>query len=362
MSDFYTENNQWAIKSSKCQRVLIFGAKENAERIYKSWMREPKIDGFLVSKRRDNPYVLADKPVYTFDDIPLKERGLYLLVISQKYDNIDAMKKLLDEIGFCNHVAMNQSASYESYQNKACLWCKGLEKLSESESKVDRELIKRKLCIYAVTSHKDLHKGKLEIDKNFITLIQVGAALTDVELSEVKDNSGKNLSKENPQLCEMSAAYWIANNDKEHDYVGLCQYARGFDISYGQAMEILEENYDMIIPSPIIFYEQMISYTHLEMYKAIEKVSPEDLVFAQKYILGSAFCLGNLMIAKRAVYKEYIDWVFKILDGVKVIHEEEGIDMLPRKQAYIAEHLTNIFILKNFERFKIGSLNIIENI
>ncbi|MCI8274507.1 MAG: hypothetical protein HFI66_02650 [Lachnospiraceae bacterium] len=71
MSAFYTENNQWAIKSSKCQRVLIFGAKENAERIYKSWMREPKTDGFLVSKRGDNPYVLADKPVYSYTHLEM---------------------------------------------------------------------------------------------------------------------------------------------------------------------------------------------------------------------------------------------------------------------------------------------------
>lgn len=354
MNNFY--NNQWGIKILKSRKILIFGAKAYAEEIYKNWREKSKICGFIVSKRRDNPYVIADKPVYIFEDILLEERSSYVIVISQKYDSIDAMKKILKEAGFRNCIAWRQFTSYESYQNKDNLWCKKINKLPESKNSIDKELIK-KLRIYAVTSHRNLHKEKFKISSNFVELIQGGAALTNVKISEIRDDSGKNVSNENPQLCEMSAAYWIGNNDKEHSYVGLCHYCRLFDISDKQVMAIFEEDYDMVLTSPLISYEQIITRTDPHMYKAIERVFPESVPFAEKYLLDHVFFQGNLMIAKRHIYKEYIDWVFQVLDAMKDVFGEEGIEMYPRCLAYAAEHLTNIFVLKNYESLKIGYVN-----
>ena len=82
------------------------------------------------------------------------------------------------------------------------------------------------------------HK-KCELPKDDIFLpIQVGAAISDVDLDMQRDDSinGKicdNISEKNKNYCELTAMYWAWKNIKEIypniDYIGLNHYRRYFD-------------------------------------------------------------------------------------------------------------------------------------
>lgn len=55
--------------------------------------------------------------------------------------------------------------------------------------------------------------------------IQVGADLhPDVDFGFLKDNTGENVSKRNPQWSELTALYWGWKNLKNIEYVGLCYF------------------------------------------------------------------------------------------------------------------------------------------
>ena len=96
------------------------------------------------------------------------------------------------------------------------------------------------ICIYAVTSHKNLHKSISKYQSNYIKYIQAGAELADNIFCEITDNRGENISKWNPYYCELTAGYWVYKNDKVNEYVGLYHYSRGLDITDKQIESIAE--------------------------------------------------------------------------------------------------------------------------
>lgn len=78
-----------------------------------------------------------------------------------------------------------------------------------------------KIKIY-VSCHKES-----ELPKNSLyEPIHVGAALANKNLGILRDDTGNNISKKNPEYCELTAQYWAWKNDTDADYIGLCHYRR----------------------------------------------------------------------------------------------------------------------------------------
>ena len=71
-----------------------------------------------------------------------------------------------------------------------------------------------------VVSHKNAKFPTESIYKP----IQVGKKES---FTEIRDNTGDNISEKNPNYCELTAAYWIWKNDKS-DITGLTHYRRYF--------------------------------------------------------------------------------------------------------------------------------------
>ena len=59
--------------------------------------------------------------------------------------------------------------------------------------------------------------------------IQVGKAISTVDLGFAGDDTGDNISDKNRSFCELTAHYWAWKNLGEADYVGLSHYRRYFD-------------------------------------------------------------------------------------------------------------------------------------
>lgn len=77
------------------------------------------------------------------------------------------------------------------------------------------------------------YKGKREILKNdIITPIQTGRAISDEIFEEmIGDDTGDNISCENPKYCELTAQYWVWKHYEEignPEYIGFMHNRRQF--------------------------------------------------------------------------------------------------------------------------------------
>ena len=219
-----------------------------------------------------------------------------------------------------------------------------------------------KCTIYSAKSHFD---KKLIEDFNtpFTYNIQVGAALTDVSIEEIKDNSGDNISARNKDYCELTALYWAWRNDTTSNYIGLCHYRRKFVITEKILNYVMNENYDAVYTIPKLFdvgmREEFVERNYFitdEMWNlitmAINKLCPEYqqswLDFSKSFF--SVQC--NMSIMRRDVFNQYCSWLFPILNEIDSFYLSQGIQRNDRYLGYIAECLNTVYIMKNKNHLK----------
>ena len=75
------------------------------------------------------------------------------------------------------------------------------------------------------------HKPGFVLQDDIYTPIQVGKALSNVDLGFLGDDKGDNISVKNKEFCELTAMYWAWKNLKNLDVIGLCHYRRYFDLN-----------------------------------------------------------------------------------------------------------------------------------
>ena len=249
---------------------------------------------------------------------------------------------------------------------------KSLDELRESQlgpyisfNKTDKKYESRRRCkIYLAKSHFDEEVTE-EFDSPFTETIQVGADLTDMDISNLKDNTGDNVSKRNRDYCEMSAVYWAWKNDKESDYIGLCHYRRRFYADEDMIKGMMEEGYDAIYTLPQItdggLREEFVERNYFltpEMWEltgeAVGRLSPEYLESWQALPESFFLISYNMFIMRRDIFEEYCTWVFSILEEVDRHYLDRGIQCDNRYLGYIAELLNTVYVMKNKASLKKG--------
>ena len=73
------------------------------------------------------------------------------------------------------------------------------------------------------------HKDDIYVNQEPYLPLQVGKALSDLDLGLLGDNTGDNISVKNKSYCELTGLYWAWKNLKGIDVIGLCHYRRYFD-------------------------------------------------------------------------------------------------------------------------------------
>lgn len=218
--------------------------------------------------------------------------------------------------------------------------------------------------IYLTRSHFD-KKLKEDFYTPFTEEIQVGAALTDADISELKDDAGDNLSERNRDYCEMSAVYWAWKNDRESDYIGLCHYRRRFVLDENMINGIMADGYDAIYTVPQLIdgglREEFVERNYFltpEMWEltedAIRRLSPEYLAAWQQLDTSYFLLSYNMFIMRRNVFEEYCSWAFAILEEVDRFYLNQGIQCNNRYLGYIAELLNTVYAMKHKETLKKG--------
>ena len=109
------------------------------------------------------------------------------------------------------------------------------------------------------------------------------------------------------------------------------------------------------MPCAELYYEKMIRMGMREVhYDAMLEYDPENINAFERHLLGCAFIQGNILIAKRQIYREYVDYLFGYFEALKSVIQNEGEELKPRFLAYASEHVTNTFFRIHADDYKIG--------
>ncbi len=171
--------------------------------------------------------------------------------------------------------------------------------------------------------------------------IQVGKAISAVDLGFVGDDTGDNISHKNRSFCELTAHYWAWKNLGEADYVGLSHYRRYFDFGtepgnvhivrseafFGEEhptpdMDTLFESCDIVLSKPRVQTRNL--YTEyarshrgediLSVREIVAERSPEYLdAFDKVFFDNNLLVRFNMFIMRRKDFEAYSEWLFDTL-------------------------------------------------
>lgn len=248
--------------------------------------------------------------------------------------------------------------------------------------------------------------------------IQVGRAKSKMLLPIEGDDNGDNISFLNPYYCEMTATYYLWKNS-EANYKGLCHYRRFFSFKNETLISHLVSNmallatklYSLFKPGlnytrihseflsidesldAINFSEKVIlkyleqnnidiictknatlstrsvfvHFSHLIGLKAmtvLEELMKKNTLYSyyKKILNGNSYTYGNMVIMKSALFDEYCNFIFPILEEhyKQLIGNEECENpAYLRVTGYVAEILTATFITSKRSSCSIKNLNTI---
>lgn len=223
--------------------------------------------------------------------------------------------------------------------------------------------------IYIVT-HKKYNMQELD---GYLP-IQVGAALHD-DLGYLKDSGGDNISKKNPNYCELTALYYIWKNCTE-EVVGMVHYRRYFCtqktihpkkhlLSYANAVQLLQQ-YDIILPYKMYrrgrtLREDYALAHNIRDYDVcrdvIGQIYPDYLRAFDEVSNQKTLYQYNMLICKKTLFDSYCKWLFDILFEVERRVDIRKYDAYNQRVfGFLSERLFNVWLYH--EQLKIKKLEV----
>lgn len=215
--------------------------------------------------------------------------------------------------------------------------------------------------VYMAKFYKDRElKNAVELP-GWLTPIQVGAALTDERVAALTDDSGDNISRKNPNYCELTALYWIWKNALDaDDYYGLFHYRRWLDVKDEDIKGLEQRRIDAILPYPMLHepdirehHTRYISDNDWEaVLQALRELAPDyyaayPCIFSQQY-----FYNYNILIARKQVFSDYCGWLFPILERVEAL--TGGEQRADRYMGYIGENLLTLYFMYHKDKMNLA--------
>ncbi|MBZ7951678.1 HAD-IA family hydrolase [Campylobacter sp. LH-2024] len=272
------------------------------------------------------------------------------------------------------------------------------------------------------------HKPATLIKDEVFTPIHLGRSLAmqaskDGEMAEenyewmcenmIGDNTGDNISHLNRYLNELTGIYWAWKNyDKlgNPDYIGYCHYRRHFIFNnkitlppvdglenYFHHFEHLEQSYleiintknihdlnlyDMVVPEPYFLEKNVFKTTTIEndfsiycesvdiLYE-LENMMKDDKNYkeiTELFFTKNFYYFCNMFIMKKSIFFEYCEFLFSTVFILfkkfeKKLSSYSDYNQM-RALAFIAEHITTFYILKQESiprRIKYAKIGFIKN-
>ena len=338
--------------------MIIFGQQDYAERLQRYYEKiSPKIRAtvFSLSMQEENPsQYFFDFSFYDNEFSKFDKNTKINVAFGVQYRE-EAIKHL-KRLGFKNlqiyDAAMDNDLKKEFFK-------KTFSEQGKSISFIDE---KKSVAVYMAKSVED--KSSPDYTKNLskhIIPIQVGAALTDIKIADVRDDFGDNISERNRHYSETTALYWIWKN-AEADYLGLCHYRRlwenlDFVVGFLQNDEI-----DVVLPVPTLcvhsvledYMKRYIPEVYPIMLETLKEKSPDYFEASKEIYAGQIFYACNMLIAKREALNKLCEWMFPIVFEIEKRVGDLADPYKNRYAGFCTERLITLYFLRNKEKYRIA--------
>lgn len=213
--------------------------------------------------------------------------------------------------------------------------------------------------------------------------IQVGKAISDVDLGFQGDDTGDNISDRNDWYAELTATYWAWKNLKGVDYIGLCHYRRYFNFhtkglffSEYQIVKTEEikklnldlpdiekelKHYDVILPK-IKYYPTNLfrDYSHCHnseemrfLIKVIKQDYPDYYPALSQTLKCNKLLHCNMFIMTWQQFDNYASWLFDVLGTLDKMFKVAHYTPLQRRVfGFMGERLMTAYAIHNDWRIK----------
>ncbi len=327
------------------RELVIFGARSialGACLAIRELYPECSVASFMVSKMNGNTETLCGLPVKEVADYT--DKTIQILVATPEDQQHD-IAQLLNKKGF-------YKIHFLDSQKEINLMKRYYEKIGRFPN------LKEQIAeVYAVRFHGDKLLKSETVLPAWIKPIQAGAALTDMRIAELTDNTGDNISDKNADYCELTALYWIWKNkicsDAAVEYYGLFHYRRLLDISDEDLMRMQQEGVDVVLPYPTIHEPDMaehhgryINETDWQaMILALNQLCPDDAAMFKEILKQPYMYNYNMLVARKNVLRNYCEWLFPILERTEELCSLAGSKGADRYIGYLGENLLTLYFM-----------------
>lgn len=350
--------------------LAIFGAQGlalGAYRAIRDLMPLRTIRCFLVTKQGINAMTLSGIPVLelkTFaESLSYEEKTEIEILIATPEDVMPEIEKSLDECGLHCHVRLtslrwSELMGYHAVRDQKLM---PLSALPIGYHRAD-------IHVFMAKSYKDKAISNPYNVPEWITPIQVGAALFGKTVDCLADDEGNNISHKNGIYSELTALYWIWKNcvnseseDTKKQYYGLCHYRRILNLSDDDVLRLADNEVDVVLPFPLL-YEPNIEEHHKRYIKdedwckvmeAIRELYPEMMPMFSDILCQQYFYNYNLIVARKESFNDYCCWLFPVLAKIEELSVPKGKDRNDRYIGYIAETLSTLYFMANKSKLNI---------
>lgn len=341
------------------KQIAIYGAQMVAVSVYyaiKTLYSDVEVLAFIVSNRESNPAEIDGIAVVTLDEYECNGNKSSKILIAVPENFHAEIIAGLKEKGFEDYICID-SVTEAEIMHKFYTETEQFAILSAFPQGGE----KAELFVGMSKFYKDRQLNKTYVLPDFVYPVQAGAALTDIQVADDRDDVGENISHKNVNYSELTAMYWIGRH-KSSEYMGLFHYRRILDVKEEDLQRLRGNDIDVILPYPTLHYpniqEHHKRYLKEEdwnaMMQALEESAPDYAKALPKIFEQPFFYNYNMFIAKEHVFKDYCNWLFPILQRTEELSVPKGIERADRYIGYLGENLTTLYFMVHKDELKIA--------
>ena len=345
-------------------RIVIYGAGTMGKAVRKCLTEEPYNRGvqcFIVKSLDDNDHMVDGLSVIDIDHAGEYKDATVLIALNGKL--IPEVIEDLSNAGFMDIVPI--SFDGDEWTAIRGNWFKVngtlpkdisyFGEMTSDDQIVISDSLEDRLHLYVAHSIYDRKLSEEPVDKPYEISIQVGSALTNKVIYEIRDSLGEdNISNKNRQYCELTGIYWAWKND-EAEYIGFSHYRRRFVLSEDQVKFVTSDKVDVIVTEPLVNFATVkgqYAKDHIAedwdvLLDVINELAPQYLASAQKVQESVFYFAYNMFIMKKKIFDEYCSFLFPILRRCEELIGEHEDVYQNRYVGFLAERLLNVFLVEN---------------
>ncbi len=351
--------------------IAVYGAGTVAVSVYTAvrWLfKNCTVVYFIVTRKEGNPEAIDGIPVVSLDEFERTSGRDHMKIVVAVPENYHPdIRETLEKRGLREYFCVDsgsESILMEEYFKTADEFLP-LSLFGPKRGK-GAEYPWNLLTVYMVRFHRDRNLRSPCEYPPWICPIQAGAALTNMSIADIRDNTGDHISEKNGNYSELTALYWIWKNrgyvENGSDYLGLFHYRRILDMGETDLCRLREMGIDVILPYPTIHLpsikEQHRRYVRESdwnaMISALEELEPE-YAGAMPYIFSRPYFYNyNMFIARREIFCRFCGWLFPILLRTEELSVPRGWERADRYMGYLGENLTTLYFMYHKRDLKIA--------